>query len=835
MRAGSARRARRFAWAIVLAAAATSVGMASSAALGRSPGAPLAKTGLTSHLWTLTPAGSQTDLGPGPQAVAVSPDGSLVVVANAGYLRHSLKTIDPLTGSVMQTIPAPGGKSKRNSWQYSAGHAHGFYVGLAFSPDGRFLYASDGPRGAVLRYDVQGESLAADGVIDLHGKRGGPWPAGIALTPDGSRLLVAGNLDDDLLVTDPSTRKVLATIPVGHLPYGVALDPSGRTAFVSNWGADSVSVVDVPSERVVDLVDVGLHPNAIATSATSDEIYVANGDADSVSVLSATTHAVLRTIDLRPYPGARIGASPVGLSVSPDGSTLYVANAGDNDVAVVELAPPGSSGGDTVLGLIPTGWWPSGVALDPSGGTIFVTNMKGHGVDPALKRRNNGNWKKPSGGIHPNYAYWIASMRGTLSRIAVPDAEQLAQYTAQVAENDRFGGGPGSWPGRVVPSSPRDPTPITHVIYVMKENRTYDQVLGDLGRGDGDRSLAIFGEKVTPNTHALARQFVTLDNFSSDGDVSVDGWSWSNGAVANDYLERNWPLDYGRYGRPEDFGGFGDDEIAGQPGQQPGRSYLWDELKAAGIDYENFGFFMDNPPDPVESMPGLLGHTDMHYPGWDLTVPDQVRMDHWLDVFRGYVKHGSMPAMQFVYLPSDHTWSTTPGARRPTAYVADNDYALGRLVDAVSHSEFWATTAIFVVEDDTQDGPDHVNEHRMPALVISPYTQTGVVDSTPYSTASALRTMELILGVGPMTQFDSAATPMAAAFSDTPDFAPFDVLPPEVSLWAKNHKGDPMSEWSAAGDFSGPDLMDPLLENEAIWMSVRGEGSQMPRAPRARG
>lgn len=812
--------ARRAGWAAAIALvvlAALSPVMAFGAASAR----PLAKSGQTSQGWALTPAGSQTDVGAGPQAVAVSPNGSLVVVANAGYVEHSLMVVDAATGTVTQTIAAKGGKSKHNAWQYSAGHAHGFYVGLAFSPDGRTLYASDSPRGAILRYAVQGTDLAADGVIGLGGKKGGPWPAGIAVTPDGGRVLVAGNLDDSLIVTDPSTRKVVGTVAVGHLPYGVALDADGTTAFVSNWGADTVSVVDLAKLKVEGTVRVGLHPSAIGASPSRDEIYVANADSDSVSVLSTTTHHVLRSIDLHPYLAAPIGASPVALTVSPDGSTLYVANAGDNDIAVVALGPPGSSGGDTVLGLIPTGWWPSGVALDPTGATLFVPNMFGHGVEPATKRRNHGNWK-PSGGIKPNYAYWIASMRGTLSTIPVPDAQQLAEYTAQVAQNDRFGGGPASRPGNVIPAVPGAPSPITHVIYVMKENRTYDQLLGDLGRGDGDPSLAIFGQKVTPNTHALARQFVTLDDFSSDGDVSVDGWSWSNGAFANDYLERNWPLDYGRYGRPEDFGGFGNNETAGQPGEKPGQSYLWDLLNSAGVSYENFGFFMDNPPDPVDSMPGLLGHTDMRYPGWDLQVPDQDRITEWLRVFRGYVKRGAMPSMQFVYLPSDHTWATTPGARRPTAYVADNDYALGRLVDAVSHSAFWSSTAIFVVEDDTQDGPDHVSGHRMPALVVSPYTQTGTVDSTAYSTASALRTMEMILGVGAMTQYDWAATPMTAAFTDTPDFTPFDVRPPEVSLWAKNKKGDAMSGWSAAGDFSRPDLMDPQTENQAIWDSVDG-------------
>ena len=812
----------------VIASTALVAGIVSSRAGTPSPGPQPDGTGITPQGWRITPAGRQMDVGPWPQAVAISPDGRTVVIANAGYLDHSLIVVDASTGAITQTVDAPGGKSTGSTWNYSSGHAHGFYVGLTFSPDGRWLYASDGPGSSVLRYQVAGTTLTAAGGVRLASKSGaGLWTAGVAVSRDGGRLFVAGNLADALIVADPATKKVVARVAVGHLPYGVALDHAGGRAFVSNWGSDTVSVVDLAGRTVMDTVRVGLHPNAIVTSPTRDEIYVANSDSDTVSVLSATTDQLLRTIYVRPFAAARPGASPVALAVSPDGAILYVVNAGDDDVAVVHLGPSGSSGGDSVLGLIPTAWWPSGIALDPAGRTMFVTNMKGLGIGPALDRRNNGN-PGPTGGLRPNYAYWIAAMHGTLSTIPVPDARGLAAYTDQVASNDRFGAGSQTWTGSVIPSHPGGPTPITHVIYVMKENRTYDQILGDLGRGDGDPSLAIFGADVTPNTHALADRFVTLDNFYSDGDVSVDGWSWSNGAFGNNYLERNWPLDYGSYGRPEDFGGFGNNETAGQPGQAPGQSYLWDELNSAGIDYRNFGFFMDNPPDPQSSMPGLLSHTDMSYPGWDLTVPDQVRIARWLDVFGGYVAGNSMPSMQFVYLPSDHTWSTTTSARKPTAYVADNDLALGKLVDAVSHSQFWPSTAIFVVEDDTQDGPDHVDGHRMPALVISPYTQTGTVDSTFYSTSSALRTMELILGVGPLSQFDAAATPMTAAFTSTPDFSPFDVLPPRVSLWAKNQASAPMSAWSTRMNFSHPDLANPLLENRAIWMSVRGRRSRMP-------
>jgi hypothetical protein len=515
-------------------------------------------------------------------------------------------------------------------------------------------------------------------------------------------------------------------------------------------------------------------------------------------------------IDLKPYPGAPVGVQPDGLTVSPDGTTLYVAMGGDDDVAVVQLGS--STTPDRVAGLIPTAWYPSGVAIAPSGRTLFAINMKGLGAGPHLDPTT----------------YWPAFMHGTLSTIPVPDAAQLAAYTAQVAANDRFGAPPSVPSGNVIPSAPGDATPITHVIYVMKENRTYDQILGDLGKGNGDPSLAIFGQDVTPNQHALARRFVTFDNFYADAEVSADGWSWTTGAYANGYIQRNWPVDYNGYGRPYDFGGFGEGTTAGLPGEHPGRGFLWDQLATAAVPYRNFGFFVDNPVDLQPSIPGLLGHTDMQYAGWDLMVPDQVRIDRWLHVFQGYQARGSMPTMQFVYLPSDHTAGTTPRARRPDAMVADNDLALGRLVEAVSHSAFWGSTAIFAVEDDAQDGPDHVDAHRSTAFVISPYTQTGAIDSTFYSSVSVLRTMELILGVPPMSQFDAVATPMSAAFSSTPNLRPYTAVVPGVSLFAKNTFGSPTATASLRIDFSNPDLIPMRLMNQILWKAMRGPDSRMP-------
>jgi hypothetical protein len=398
-----------------------------------------------------------------------------------------------------------------------------------------------------------------------------------------------------------------------------------------------------------------------------------------------------------------------------------------------------------------------------------------------------------------------------------------------VRKNDLFDALPTVPDGSVIPTGPGDTGPIQHVIYVLKENRTYDQVLGDLEQGNGDPSIAIYGQDVTPNQHEFARRFATFDNFYADAETSADGWSWANGAYANDYIQRNWPLDYNWYRRPYDFGGFDVNENASLPGRDPGEdSYLWDGLAEAGVSYRNFGFFMDNPVNIPKNMPNLVGHTDMKYPGWDLLVPDQVRIDRWLHVFAGYERSGSMPTVQFVYLPSDHTYSTTQYARKPSAYVADNDLAFGRLVDAVSHSAFWPNTAIFAMEDDAQDGPDHVDAHRSTAFVISPYTQTGMVDSTMYSSVSVLRTMELLTGIGPMSRFDAAATPMSAAFTTTPNLRPYTVLNPTVSLTATNGRNAPGSRLSAGIDFSEPDRIPMALLNRILWKAAKGRHAKMP-------
>jgi Phosphoesterase family len=502
-----------------------------------------------------------------------------------------------------------------------------------------------------------------------------------------------------------------------------------------------------------------------------------------------------------------------------------VANAGDNDVAVVRL-PQGN-----VTGLIPTAWYPTGLALSGDGKTLYVANAKGLGAGP------NVNGPNPYNNPESTADQYVGSMiKGTLSIVGVPSDEgQLQKLTEQVIRNDGFDQ-PGKLDGggsqTVVPIKPGSSSPIKHVIYVIKENRTYDQVFGSLGKGNGDPAINLFGQESAPNQRALERRFVTLDNLYAASEVSADGWNWSMQAYANTYNQKNWPADYanGDRNRGYDFEG-GNPSV--NVAKNTADSFIWDRLFDAGIPFRNYGFHATGTVpalvDPTE--PHLVANSDPNYPGFNLHVTDQSRIAEWLKEFNAYKTSGSLPTVEFVRLPSDHNAGTAPGYPTPRAMEADNDLALGKLVDAVSHSEFWKSTAIFVIEDDAQDGPDHVDAHRTTAQVISPYSQTGAVDSTFYSTVSMPRTIELILGISPMTQFDAQAIPMTASFASKPDFSPYDAITPSQSLTQPNTFGSPMAKISAKLNFTGADEAPTGLLNEAIWKSVKGASSTMP-APR---
>ena len=822
--------------ALLAAATATTLaaGTGAAVALTTAHAGPQGNgTSITPGGWLVTPAGSQTTLGGTlPTAAALSPDGTRLLTINAGDGTYqSVQAIDPASGQISQTI-----KYKSPA---------GVYGGVAYSPDGTHAYASGGGSEKIHVYSVTGGTLTEDAPIQLPsanpaGQAVNMYPAGLAVTPDGKRLVVADQMADAASVIDLPTGRI-STVGAGHNPYGVAISPDGRTAYVSNQGASTVTVLDISgaTPRVTGTIPVGTHPNRMVVDPRTGTLYVANSETDSVSVVPPGATRPSRTISLAPYPGAPVGSNPDGLALSPGGGTLYVVNSGDNDVDVVNTRL------GRVRGMIPTAWYPTSVTVAQGGRQLLVTNGKGLGAGPNPNGPNPYTDNQLSGTAAWQAQYAGTMIRGSLSSIAVPGPAALAHYTGEVRRNDGFGLGArvrNAASGNPVPARPGEPSPIKHVIYIVRENRTYDQEFGSLGKGNGDPSLDLFGDHSAPNSRALERRFVTLDNTYTNAEISAQGWNWSVGANSNPYVEQTWVDNYSGRNHPYDYEG-GNNATA--MNRSPLDSYIWDKLADAHIPFRNYGFYhlgnsFDTGPDAAD--PRLVANTDPNFYGFDLNCPDAPgtwaprdgctpRYTSWLAEFQDYVKHSDLPAVELLRLPNDHTIGTDPGYPTPKAYVADNDYALGRVVDTVSHSKYWKSTAIFVIEDDSQAGPDHVDAHRTTAEIISPYTQTGKVDSTFYSTVSMLRTIELIVGLGPMTQFDASAMPMFRSFTDHPDFRPYNAIkPPESILTSVNPANAPLARQMAKQDFHQQDMVNEQLLNEAIWKSVKGAGSPMPPA-----
>jgi YVTN family beta-propeller protein len=787
-------------------------------------------TAITPIGWRVTPAGTQIRLQSGsiyadrPYGVAQSPDGQHVLISSDGQSTESLMLVNEATGAIEQAI------------SYTSPNA--LFIGVIYSPDGKKAYASGGGQNVIHRYDV-GSNGQLTGTSPITLPAGatrpfgdhGPYPAGLAISADGSTLFVANNIDNTMTRVDAATGAVLSTTPVGSNPYTVVLSKDGKTAYVSNWGGEqtftppatvteqsrgSVSVIDTATGAFERNIQVGTHPSALAIDPATGDLYVANTDSDTVSVVDTATNAVVRTIDVAPLPSAPVGSNPDALAFTSDGQTLFVANSGNNDVLVVDLSKTaGPHDTDPILGAIPSAWYPTGLVVSKNDKRLFVVNGKGLGAGP------NPNGPTPYHGSVPDQ-YSGSMLKATLSRVDLPrqiNRGQFEQDSKQVADDTGFANKPlaGSFPSA-----------IKHVIYVIKENRTYDQLFGDLSKGNGDPSLALFKDDSAPNQRALEQRFVTLDNVYAASEVSADGWEWSTAATANTYDQKTWPADYSSRDRGYDFEG---GNFADAPGKDPENSYVWDRVLRAGISLRNYGFWVTGtvPAVVAPTEPELVPVTDAQYPGYNLNIRDQTRVAEWLHEFDQNKASNSLPTLEFVRLPNDHTAGTRPGSYSPRAMVADNDWALGKLVDAVSHSQFWPSTAIFVIEDDAQNGPDHVDAHRMPVQVISPYTQTGAVDSTFYSTVSVLKSIEQILGIGPLTQFDAAATPMTNAFSSTPNLAPYTAIKPDDSvLNEQNSVRSVMAAASAKLDLSRADAAPTGLLNAAIWKSVKGAKSVMP-------
>ncbi|MGW8257460.1 MAG: bifunctional YncE family protein/alkaline phosphatase family protein, partial [Thermoguttaceae bacterium] len=519
------------------------------------------------------------------------------------------------------------------------------------------------------------------------------------------------------------------------------------------------------------------------------------------------------------------------LALSSTGQVLLVANADNNNLSVIDVSKRGHS---NALGFIPTGWYPTSVRFDRENKTIYVLN--GKGATPKANVQGPNPLRKPAKTVRE---YIAGLYQGTLSIIKSPSPKQLARYTRDAyacsplrrdfkpLKQTRASNNP-------IPATVGESCPIKYCIYVIKENRTYDQIFGDIPEGNGDKNLCIFPEKITPNHHALAREFVLFDNFYVDSEVSADGHEWTMGAYATDFVEKSWPLSY-RDSKENTvkYPSEGRMKIA-----CPSSGYLWDRCKAAGLTYRSYGEFVQNEGvkvgDPgFSKVKTLAGHFDPYYRGWDLDYPDQKRVDRFIDELQRFETEGALPQFIVLRLPNDHTAGLKAGKHTPLAMLADNDLALGRLIEVLSHSKFWKEMAVFVVEDDAQNGSDHVDAHRTVALVVSPYTKRHYVDSNLYSTSSMLRTMELILGLPPMTQFDAAALPMYASFTPKPDFTPYKHLPANIDLDEKNPASGRGAKMSEKLDFSQADAADDLLLNEIVWKAVRGIDATMPAPVRA--
>ncbi len=816
----------------------------------------------------LTPLGRTLDL-PGlrPQALALSPDGRVLAVAGK---TSEILVFDPASGTLRQRVPLPNDAQAEPqpdvvSANILAPDLKGqvSFTGLVFSPDGRRLCLSN-VNGSIKVFVV-----AADGTVTPSHSwplppadapmRKEEIPSGLAFSADGARLYVCANLSNQLLELDALSGKVLRALPVGVAPYDVVL--AGGKAYVSNWGGrrpgpgdltgpagrgtvvrvdpvrriaseGSVSVIplDPASGRAATEILTGLHASALALTPNGRHVVCANAAADTLSVIDTRTDRVVETIWMRPKPSDLFGATPNALAFDPSGRTLYVANGTQNAVAVMRFDPADQE--SKLTGLIPVGWFPGALVLDTPRRTLVAANLKGL---PLAKKE----YPRTQGLGFNTHQY-----TGSLSFVPLPAARDLPQLSETVWRNlrreaiaqARLPARPGE-PARPVPERIGEPSPIRHVVYIIKENRTYDQVLGDMPEGNGDASLCIFGENITPNQHKLARDFVLLDNTYCAGILSADGHQWSTTALATDYMEKSFagfPRSY-----PDGMGEKDVDALAYSPA-----GFIWDNALKNGVTFRNYGEFMGpvvrwrdgrkGRPDFAacyrtwrgQSQEVLFGcqpmietiapYSPVHYVGWEMAVPDQYRADVILNELRDFEAKGEFPALTIICLPNDHTSGTSPGNPTPAACAADNDLAFGRIIEALSHSRFWKEMAIFGIEDDPQDGWDHVSGYRTTAYVISPYAKRKAVVGTQYNTTSIIRTIEQILGLPVMNQFDASATPLFDCFTATPDFTPYTAVPNLVPL-------DQMNPAAAA-------LSDPVLRRDAL-ASARMNFREVDRAP----
>jgi len=734
--------------------------------------------------WRVAPvAASILPLGTLPLRIAQDLSGRWLAISNAGFGDLSVTIVSQQTGKITDSQPM----------------SRTFY-GLAFSPAGDALYASTGADGSIARWSFDPGSGKLSNYSVFRFGAGRIWVNGIAVSSDGATLVAAVAGANSVVGINAQNGAATFSARVGDTPYGVLLSRDGR-AFVSNWGGASVSIVSLARGETIAAIPTDDHPGALALGSDGRTLYVACANQNMVDVIDTLADKLTGKIDVGLYPQAPPGATPNALALSPDGHELFVADADSNAVVVADLTstPP------AIIGAVPVGWYPTDVALSRDGRRLYVLDGKG--------LSGHANPEKPQTGIIPGLhvanadTYYGPNLAtGDLETITGFDRSSL---TSGLADAQRYAAFRPDYASHA-PSLP----PIKHVIYVIKENRTYDQVLGDDPKGNGRASLAVFGSRITPNIHRLADEFVLLDDFDTDGLVSADGHEWADAAYATDWVQRMWPSQYA--GRAEGFFDFGGAINA------PSAGYLWDAALRRKLTVRLYGEGAVSESNPARALhPSAQPLLDPFYRPFDVNVSDQQRVVEWLREFRHYEENGLLPQLEVVWLPSDHTAGLKAGKRTPFAMVADNDYALGRMAEALSHSRYWKNTALFSVEDDAQDGPDHVSDQRIPALVISAYTNRGLVNHTHYTTTSVVRTIELLLGLPPMSQFDAGAVPLNDVFISVADLRPWKASLPQVSLTLVNPPGGPGARASEHLELGRADASDPAEFNRILMTYLR--------------
>jgi len=756
--------------------------------------------------WKLSPVGKMLPVGDLPLNIAVSSSGKMLAVTNNGQSDQSIHLIDAEKQEVLDSIIIAKG-----------------WLGLTFSKDEKFLYASGGNDNWIMKYQIKDKKLVPNDTLII----GKPWPnlisiAGIAVDDQKQLLYAVTKENNSLYVYDIKEKKVKKQIPLGGEGYTCLLSGDCKTLYITCWGCNKVILFNTREQLVTGSIAVGDNPNDICISKNGKYLYVANANDNSVSVVSLEKNREIEILNAALYPNAPSGSTPNGIALSDDEKTLYIANADNNCLAVFDVSKPGNS---TSKGFIPTGWYPTCVRVVKN--TIFVTNGKGltskanpYGPNPTSRKEDVAYQKGTNKEIKVQYIGGL--FRGTLESITNPTESQLSIYSQAVYNNtpytkekEMLSEGEA---GNPIPNKVGDISPIKHVFYIIKENRTYDQVLGDMPEGNGDSTLVLFGKKITPNQHALAKQFVLLDNFYVDGEVSADGHNWTMGAYATDYLEKNWPSSYG--GRGGFYPGEGVREVSNNK-----NGFLWDFCKRYGVTYRTYAEFIS---DSKAAIPALIDHFCPTYTEWDLSVRDTVRFYQWKLDFDALLAAGTVPQLNTLRFGNDHTEGLSKGKTTPLAHAADNDLAVGLFVEYLSHSPIWNESVVFIIEDDAQNGPDHVDAHRSTAYVAGGFVKQEFVDHTMYSTSSMLRTIELILGLPPMSQYDASAEPMWRCFNKTATHPPFKSLANLVDLNLKNTATNKLSKLSEKFNFSQEDRVPDAQFNEVIWGAIHGLSSPCP-------